>query len=807
MSITAPFEADPHRVIGELVAAVEPELPPETVQQAIQRSVGSKPAAMRLAQALQSGLLTSGRAEGPASVERFIRILEESGAVNVVRPPCSRCGRLRPLTNTNGAGLRVCASCGSSQATPGWACAVCGNNATPRYGLDRTGREACRSCFKAECTEDPARDLLEFLAGRSLGLGKDVLRAVIAEVTEGKLTIARRLHWDVQNEPGLVTGQADHYSPRTVLLVDRLHHAGAAGVPVPKCPHCQRTVRLGHSIKRLRVCGNCYNRSLAEPCKWCHRSRPPAGRDSRGAPFCNSCRDKEATCQETCIACGKYRAVSARTDQGPLCSACRKPPTMTCTSCGNLRPCFHSTTDSPRCRACLLTPQPCTDCGRTKRVVARTGRGPFCENCWEVAPEARKPCENCGIVERLFHFGLCRRCAGEQMLLTPPDGKPRPELDQIAAALLDHNPRRALLYTRESKAAAALLNDLASGACDLSHEALDARTVGHHRDLAIDWFRSVLVAAGILPVRDEYLARLERWIEFKTAALDDPDHRQLITAYARWDRVARIRRRARGKPIAASTADIAQTQISKAVLFLAWLKDQGETLATCRQTHIDLWLTSEPHQGPYAAGPFVAWAVRSKFASQISIPTRARRVSYRPLDADERWTITRRLLNDDSFETKDRVAGLMVLLYGQTPARTCRLTTAHVLHDEDGVALRINKTPLRLPPPLDALVLQLVDIAHSQEHAVNSNELNAPWLFPTQRPGRALTSSRLATRLRNIGLPPEAGRCAALLDLCTQMPPAVLQRLLGISSMAAERWSAGAVRMAYAAEVARRPGL
>ncbi|MFF3305790.1 hypothetical protein ACFYWE_35455, partial [Streptomyces sp. NPDC002908] len=62
----------------------------------------------------------------------------------------------------------------------------------------------------------------------------------------------------------------------------------------------------------------------------------------------------------------------------------------------------------------------------------------------------------------------------------------------------------------------------------------------------------------------------------------------------------------------------------------------------------------------------------------------------------------------------------------------------------------------------------------------------------------------LATRLRNIGLPSEAGRCAALLDLCTQMPPAVLQRLLGISPMAAERWSAGAVRMAYAAEVARR---
>lgn len=156
--------------------------------------------------------------------------------------------KLRPLTNTNGAGLRLCASCGSSNKTKGWACAVCGNNAIPRYGLDRTGREACRSCFEAECTEDPASDLLQFLAGRPLRVSEDTLRAVIAEVTEGKLTVTRRLHWDVQNDPALLTGQTNHYSPRTVLLVDRLHHAGATGVSAPKCPPA-RPVLLGHSIK------------------------------------------------------------------------------------------------------------------------------------------------------------------------------------------------------------------------------------------------------------------------------------------------------------------------------------------------------------------------------------------------------------------------------------------------------------------------------------------------------------------------------------------------------------------------------
>ncbi|MFE3141009.1 hypothetical protein [Streptomyces scopuliridis] len=50
------------------------------------------------------------------------------------------------------------------------------------------------------------------------------------------------------------------------------------------------------------------------------------------------------------------------------------------------------------------------------------------------------------------------------------------------------------------------------------------------------------------------------------------------------------------------------------------------------------------------------------------------------------------------------------------------------------------------PPPLGGLVLQLVDIAGSHEHMVMSNELNAPWLFPTQRPGKPLTSRQLSGR-------------------------------------------------------------
>jgi len=115
VTASARTAVDPHAVICELVAAVEPDLPPGTVHAAIDQAVRFKAAAVRLAQVLDGdpGLLTSGRPEGPASVERLIRLLQEGGAVRVVRPPCSLCGKLAPLTGTHDSGLRICSSCGN----------------------------------------------------------------------------------------------------------------------------------------------------------------------------------------------------------------------------------------------------------------------------------------------------------------------------------------------------------------------------------------------------------------------------------------------------------------------------------------------------------------------------------------------------------------------------------------------------------------------------------------------------------------------------------------------------------------------
>ncbi|MFD4034773.1 hypothetical protein ACFWVP_30795 [Streptomyces sp. NPDC058637] len=58
-------------------------------------------------------------------------------------------------------------------------------------------------------------------------------------------------------------------------------------------------------------------------------------------------------------------------------------------------------------------------------------------------------------------------------------------------ALLNFNSRRTLLYLRESATATRLGTDLASGTCELTHEALDARRA-RQKDMALDYFRAVL---------------------------------------------------------------------------------------------------------------------------------------------------------------------------------------------------------------------------------------------------------------------------------------------------------------------------
>lgn len=62
----------------------------------------------------------------------------------------------------------------------------------------------------------------------------------------------------------------------------------------------------------------------------------------------------------------------------------------------------------------------------------------------------------------------------------------------------------------------------------------------------------------------------------------------------------------------------------------------------------------------------------------------------------------------------------------------------------------------------------------------------------------------LAARLKRLGIRSLPSRTAAIRDLSAEVPAAVVNRLLGISTSTATSWAKGASKASYAAEVARR---
>ena len=347
--------------------------------------------------------------------------------------------------------------------------------------------------------------------------------------------------------------------------------------------------------------------------------------------------------------------------------------------------------------------------------------------------------------------------------------------------------------------AAALLHELAAGERALTHAALDelpdSKTIRH--------LRSILVATGALASRDEHMIRLECWITAAVAGRRDHRERQMLHRYATWHALRRLRRRAGGQHITLGQAVTVQRHVRAAITLLDWLTSRGLDLATARQGDLDTWLASDHATHRSEAGNFVRWARRQKLTSLDFAATRWDGPAG-IIDTEARWRHARRLLHDNAIKPEDRVAGLLLLLYAQGPAAISRLTIDHVREDGQHVRLRLGHEPIVLPEPLAALVLQLT--ATRRGHAALGDQGNSRWLFPGGQPGQPISAYRQAERLRQLGLRPGPARSTALFGLATELPAALLARLLGIHISVAVAWQRASSGdwATYAADYSRR---
>jgi hypothetical protein len=449
----------------------------------------------------------------------------------------------------------------------------------------------------------------------------------------------------------------------------------------------------------------------------------------------------------------------------------------------------------PCYRAALSRRGTCQGCGQDRRLVSPPGaHARRCADCASLAPLAR--CVDCGIEDRPYRDGRCVRCAlaDRAALLL---GGPRPELaavyDAIAAA---RQPYSAHNWLR-SAVGAKILADIASGAFPLTHRALD----GHPHPRAAGFLRQMLVANDVLPARDDTLVALEAWVATRLGEVADPGQRRLLRSYATWRVLRRARARAAQTPRPRTATGHAKTYLLTAIAFLAWLTDRGVELGDCGQGNIDAW-SVEGGPSAHELVDFLDWAAQRKLFAPVVLAGR-RRQEGAAMNPDTRWAIVERLLHDDQLCLTDRVAGCVVLLYGQQLSRIVAITTDQVITVDGDVYLKLGASQTIVPEPLGGLVTQLA--THRRPYTGVGSPARSPWLFPGLHPGRPLHPGGLGQRLRRIGIPTMPGRRAALLHLAAQLPAAVLAELLHLQPTTAVRWvaAAGGDWSTYAAQVAR----
>jgi len=452
------------------------------------------------------------------------------------------------------------------------------------------------------------------------------------------------------------------------------------------------------------------------------------------------------------------------------------------------------------CNSCFYTAMRthgiCPICGHDGLLPGRADRSdprPVCLGCAGVAEDYR--CRTCHTQGQIYRGGQCARCAlRDDLTALIVDGAADPAtMSAIVEILCGVERPESILTWKRSRIVQALLSGLSSGEIPLSHDGLDAVNQ-RERAQEVSHLRSLLEHHGLLPHRDEYLARFEIWLAAKLDAVAEPAVRAPVDQFATWHHLRRLR--GNSTPGQASERSVlsAKQQVTETIKFLTWLHDTHQrSAAECRQQDLDEWLASGPTTR-HKTRAFFAWAKRSKINTSVRFENQ--QPKHIPvLTQDQRLTWIKALLTGNAESLHYRVAGLLLLLYAQPLIRVAALPTTAVVVTPHEVRISLGAEPAPVPEPFANMLSGLLH-RRPNLRTVGGRVAN-PWLFPARRPGKHLDAITLVHDLSRAGVNVLAARNSALRSLVAEMPPPVVAKLLGFSDnctqrhaqLAAQPWS------------------
>jgi hypothetical protein len=586
-----------------------------------------------------------------------------------------------------------------------------------------------------------------------------------------------------------------------------------------ECGRCGRRRRpAGRREDGTALCGSCVPRRERQ-CARCGNVRPVWAKAEDG-PVCRDCHQPPG---RLCGVCGKVRPIGVRAAGGQpdICVGCYRGPLGECSVCGRYRHghphhggAFHCDSCQPRtsricadcgktspvkvtgwpvgplCNACHLrrrsNPLPCSRCGATRVVVGRTPEkvhlcGPCCG-----MDNLDFTCRRCDFPGDIHSDGCCTRCiAGDRLqdFLSGQDGTVPPQLRPLVDALAKAERPSSVILWLQHGSSARLLADLVAQHAAITHESLDKLP----QDPDTQHIRETLVATGILPRRQENLARLELWLNNLITTLP-PDQARIIHPFAEWQILRDARRRAARGRYTAGAATRDRDDIRIAGEFLSWLSANELDLSTVAQEDIDLWLTTHPTRCR-GVRSFIRWTVARHLTGKLVLPPESKSLPSQFLSEDEYHQQLHRCLNDDTLPLEVRIVGALIRLYALPVTRIAELTTDRFHQDEDGAYFTFDRNPVLLPPKLARLIKEQINQPARISMLSQPSEAGIRFLLPGRPPSRPRRASSLHALMSQHGLPNISARNTAMIEAVSELPPIVVSDLFGVSAGTAHRWA------------------